>query len=42
MNKEQRIQELKELLSIAKDKTSFAYLQGLNSLKTEYELGEDF
>lgn len=42
MNKEQRIQELKELLSSAKDKTSFAYLQGLNSLKTEYELGEDF
>ena len=41
MNKEQRIQELEELLSAAKDKTSFAYLQGLNSLKTEYELGKD-
>lgn len=41
MNKEQRIQELLELLSAAKDKTSFAYLQGLNSLKTEYELGND-
>lgn len=41
MNKEQRIQELLELLSEAKDKTSFAYLQGLNSLKTEYELAND-
>lgn len=41
MNKEQRIQELVELLETAKDKTSFAYLQGLNSLKTEYELGKD-
>ena len=41
MNKEQRIQELLELLSKVKDKTSFAYLQGLNSLKSEYELGRD-
>lgn len=41
MNKEQRIQELLELLNAAKDKTSFAYLQGLNSLKTEYELAND-
>lgn len=41
MNKEQRIQELIELLDAAKDKTSFAYLQGLNSLKTEYELSND-
>lgn len=39
--KELRIAELKQLLSEAKDKTSFAYLKALNSLKTEYELGND-
>ena len=38
-NKEQRINELKDLLSQIKNKESFAYLQGLNSLKNEYELG---
>lgn len=39
--KELRIEELKQLISAAKDKTSFAYLQALNSLKTEYELAND-
>lgn len=42
MNKEERIEELKSLLSSAKDKTSFAYLQGLDSLKSEYELMGDY
>lgn len=40
-SKEQRIAELKTLLSEVKNKESFAYLQGLNSLKVEYELGRD-
>ena len=38
-DKEVRILELKQLLSQIKNKQSFAYLQGLNSLKSEYELG---
>jgi hypothetical protein len=38
-NKETRINELKELLSQVQNKESFAYLQGLNSLKSEYESG---
>ena len=38
-NKEARIKELKELLSQIKNRDSFAYLQGLNSLKSEYETG---
>ncbi len=38
-NKEMRIKELKELLSQVKNKESFAYLQGLHSLKSEYETG---
>lgn len=42
MNKEERILELKSLLSSAKDKKSFAYLQGLDSLKAEYELMGDY
>ena len=37
--KEERINELKDLLSQIQNKESYAYLQGLNSLKTEYELG---
>lgn len=41
MNKEDRISELVFLLESAKDKTSFSYLQGLHSLKREYELGND-
>lgn len=41
MNKADRINELLELLSQVKDKKSYAYLRGLNSLKTEYELGND-
>lgn len=41
MNKEDRILELTTLLEQAKDKTSFSYLQGLHSLKREYELGGD-
>lgn len=40
-SKEERIRELKDLLSQIKNKESFAYLQGLNSLKNEYELGGD-
>ena len=39
-NKEQRIQDLKTLLNEVSNKESFAYLQGLNSLKVEYELGK--
>lgn len=38
-NKETRIKELKELLSQVQNKESFAYLQGLHSLKSEYESG---
>lgn len=37
--KNERIIELKSLLSQIQNKQSFAYLQGLNSLKSEYELG---
>lgn len=39
MNKEERITELRKLLDEVSNKESFAYLQGLNSLKCEYELG---
>ena len=38
-NKEMRIKELKELLSQVQNKESFVYLQGLHSLKSEYETG---
>jgi hypothetical protein len=40
-SKQIRIEEIKQLLSQAKDKTSFAYLKALNSLKVEYELVDD-
>ena len=40
-SKQTRIEEIKQLLSQAKDKTSFAYLKALNSLKVEYELVDD-
>lgn len=40
LNKDERIRELKELLSEVENKGSYAYLQGLNSLKCEYELGK--
>ena len=39
--KEQRINEIKQLLDKVKDKTSFAYLKAVNSLKNEYELAND-
>lgn len=39
--KEQRIAEITQLLDQVKDKTSFAYLKAVNSLKTEYELADD-
>lgn len=39
MNKEERIRELEYALSQVSNIHSFAYLQGLNSLRSEYELG---
>ncbi len=39
--KNQRILELKNLLSNVKNKDSFAYLQGLDSIRSEYELGKE-
>lgn len=40
--KQFRIEELKQLLSEVKNKQSFAYLQGLDALRSEYELGLDY
>lgn len=42
MNKEQVINELKELLDNVQNKHSYEYLKGLNSLKNEYELADDY
>ena len=41
-DKNERIAELETLLEELEDKSSFAYLQGVNSLKLEYEHSKEY